>query len=101
MAMKKENAAMSTESTQHDGRVTMPLASDVFARAIQQMHRFVCGLHGHDVLLHFEVGRMSLQCTACGYETPGWDLQKASQCSNAIDPSRIVRAPYLRQRQAT
>ena len=44
-----------------------------------KVRQFICGLHGHDALLHFEHGRMSLQCTSCGYETPGWDLKKASE----------------------
>jgi hypothetical protein len=31
-----------------------------------RLHQFVCGLHGHDSLLHFERGRMSLKCVSCG-----------------------------------
>ena len=63
------------------------------------IRRFICGLHGHDALLHFERSRVSLQCTSCGYETPGWDL--------ANDPSRrtaerefttVFRLPLLPRR---
>jgi hypothetical protein len=41
------------------------------ARRVQQ---FVCGLHGHDMVRHFDKGRMSLQCVSCGHESPGWEL---------------------------
>ena len=34
-----------------------------------------CGLGGHDMVLRFEPGRMSLECVSCGHNTPGWTLQ--------------------------
>ncbi|MGH9143503.1 MAG: hypothetical protein ACRD2I_20390 [Vicinamibacterales bacterium] len=37
----------------------------------------LCGLGGHDTLLHFEDERMSLRCVSCGHETPGWELNQA------------------------
>jgi hypothetical protein len=43
-----------------------------------QMRQFVCGLHGHDTLLHFEGRHVSLVCASCGYESPGWSLPGAS-----------------------
>lgn len=45
----------------------------LWTRAVGQFQSAVCGLHGHDPLLHFEQGRMFLRCTSCGHETPGWD----------------------------
>jgi hypothetical protein len=44
---------------------------------VTQLRQFICGLHGHDSLLHFEHGRISLLCTSCGHETPGWDVKGA------------------------
>ena len=41
-------------------------------RGWQRLH---CVLHGHDAYLHFEQHRISLRCVACGYQTPGWNLQ--------------------------
>ena len=41
-----------------------------------RLRTFVCGLGGHDVLLNFEPRRLSLRCTSCPYETPGWTLEK-------------------------
>lgn len=33
-----------------------------------------CAFRGHDMILHFEPNRLSLQCWACGAQTPGWRL---------------------------
>jgi hypothetical protein len=37
----------------------------------------ICGLRGHDFLVHFEPKRMCLECSACRYQTPGWQLAGA------------------------
>jgi hypothetical protein len=75
-------------------------ATGVIMRAAEQFRQFCCSLHGHDALLHFEQGRISLQCTSCGYETPGWDLRPEKAQSAAIGkPSRIVRMPLVRERR--
>lgn len=74
----------------------------MISRAAEQLRQFLCGLHGHDALLHFEQGRMSLQCTSCGYETPGWDLTASEppQRSNVMESSpRVVRMPLVRERR--
>ncbi|HET7697997.1 MAG TPA: hypothetical protein VFK57_19945 [Vicinamibacterales bacterium] len=36
------------------------------------VRRACCGLGGHQMMLHFEPGRLSLQCVACGAKTAGW-----------------------------
>src|SRR6267142_7242878 len=72
------------------------------AMVTDKVRQFLCGLHGHDALLHFEHGRMSLQCTSCGYETPGWDLRATDepQHSHVIGTSsRVVRMPLVRERR--
>jgi hypothetical protein len=45
----------------------------LLARAVAHVQAAVCGLHGHDPLLHFDDGRMYLRCASCGYQSPGWD----------------------------
>src|SRR5258705_12499975 len=72
------------------------------AMVTDKVRQFLCGLHGHDALLHFEHGRMSLQCTSCGYETPGWDLRandEAPQAAAEFKSSRVVRMPLVGQRR--
>ncbi len=60
----------------------------LMGKAFGQLRQFICSLHGHDALLHFESGRMSLRCTSCDYETPGWDLRE--RCTITAQP-RYVR----------
>ena len=84
--------------------------TDVFAqptirllgRVAAQVGQFVCGLHGHDALLHFEQGRISLQCTSCGYQTPGWDVKVKGVPASAETPQtarHIIRLPLIGERR--
>jgi hypothetical protein len=75
-------------------------ASGLLARAADGLRQFICGLHGHDALLHFEQGRMSLQCTSCGYETPGWDVKGAPQRTDVTAKPRLMRMPTVHRRAA-
>lgn len=77
-----------------------PASEPLVARALQQVRQFICGLHGHDALLHFEQGRMSLQCTSCGHETPGWDLRTQPRRAAADAGARLVPMPLARARRA-
>ena len=42
---------------------------------MQSLQRMICGLRGHEAVLHFEPHRLSLRCLSCGHETTGWSLQ--------------------------
>lgn len=64
-------------------------------RLCDRVRQFVCGLHGHDALLHYEHGRMSLLCSSCGYESPGWDLKELPRAKTG-NGERIVRLPIGR-----
>jgi hypothetical protein len=75
------------------------MVTGLFARAFQQIRQFTCGLHGHDALLHFETGRLSMRCTSCGYETPGWDLKPGSRDAHVQAKARLVRLPLVRERR--
>jgi hypothetical protein len=63
------------------------------ARIGEQVRQFICALHGHDSLLHFEQGRVSLMCSSCGYETPGWDVKTTSAQQKAATAAKpgVVR----------
>jgi hypothetical protein len=97
VVLKMENAAMVTDP----GRTFAPSSQPgVFERGMTHVRQFICGLHGHDALLHFEHGRMSLQCSSCGYETPGWDLKPAAtQTERVPQGSRAVRVPLVSDRR--
>lgn len=55
---------------------------------IQNLQRMMCGLRGHDAILHFERNRLSMRCLSCGYETAGWtfesDTRRAGRSANAV-----------------
>jgi hypothetical protein len=34
----------------------------------------MCGMRGHDLLLHFDQHRIWLECCHCGRQTPGWHV---------------------------
>src|SRR6185436_5338557 len=66
-------------------------------RVMDRLRQMMCGLHGHDTLLHFDKDRMSLRCVSCGHETPGWELNEVPPTVTAQpEPRRhaIVR-PHL------
>jgi hypothetical protein len=73
----------------------------MLTKAMEHLRQFICGLHGHDALLHFEQGRMSLQCTSCGYESPGWDVNGVPERTvREVAKPRLVSMPLVRQRRA-
>ena len=70
--------------------------ADILGGVGESVRQFICGLHGHDSLLHFEEGRMSLLCSSCGHETPGWDVKAAPvQREITQTSSRVVRMPFV------
>jgi hypothetical protein len=75
----------------------------LLARLTVKIRQRVCGLHGHDSLLHFDNGRISLMCSSCGHETPGWDVSgRAARQQAAPAPSRVphvVRVAYADERR--
>ena len=43
-------------------------------RAMTRLGQLVCGMRGHDPVLHFEANRVMMRCTSCGHDTPGWEI---------------------------
>jgi hypothetical protein len=64
-----------------------------------KVRQFLCGLHGHDALLHFGHGRISLQCASCGYETPGWDVRSAKELTKNVESTQVVQLPLVDHRR--
>jgi hypothetical protein len=61
-------AATSTTEARNDAD------SGFMSRMVIRMNQAVCGLHGHDSVLHFEGNRVMMRCTSCGYDSPGWEI---------------------------
>ena len=59
-----------TATPDMQGRV----ASGLMARAASRLSQVLCGLRGHDSVLHFEGNRVMMRCTSCGHDSPGWEI---------------------------
>jgi hypothetical protein len=89
---------MSTDSLRQTA--TTPFETGIVARLSVHLRQFVCGMHGHDSLLNFEHGRMSLLCSSCGYESPGWDVKATHQSDETAQTKpRVMRMPLVRARR--
>lgn len=49
-------------------------STGLLARVIGRLGQMLCGMRGHDSVLHFEGNRVMMRCTSCGYDTPGWEI---------------------------
>ena len=56
-----------------EGSTPHPLVR-VLSAFIQQVARIWCGINGHEIMLHFEPNKLSLQCSLCGYASEGWEV---------------------------
>jgi hypothetical protein len=45
-------------------------------RAVWRLGQLLCGVRGHDSVLHFEGKRVMMRCTSCGHDTPGWEINE-------------------------
>ena len=54
--------------------VTPEATAGLVSRAVSRLGQLICGLKGHDSVLHFEGKRVMMRCTSCGYDTPGWEV---------------------------
>ena len=43
-------------------------------RVMARLGQLLCGLRGHDSVLHFEGKRVMMRCTSCGHDSPGWEV---------------------------
>jgi hypothetical protein len=69
---------------------------DLATRVLNQVRQSFCGLHGHDSTVQFERDRMFLRCASCGYESPGWALDKKPLTVKAReDARRSALSPQL------
>jgi hypothetical protein len=64
----------------------------------------LCGLHGHDALMHFEKGHISLLCASCGHQSPGWEFggtaaRRATAPVATTTPARGVVMPFVSARK--
>jgi NAD-dependent SIR2 family protein deacetylase len=46
----------------------------VMSRVASRLSQTLCGLGGHDAVMHFQGNRVMMRCTSCGHDTPGWEV---------------------------
>ena len=63
-------------------------------RAVVRLSQLLCGMRGHDAVLHFEGKRVMMRCTSCGHDTPGWEV-------NGRAPRQRYEGDARRHRLAT
>jgi hypothetical protein len=80
-----------TATTTMDGAQA---AGSAMNRAIARVGQLLCGLRGHDSVLHFEGKRVMMRCTSCGHDSPGWEVSgRAPRQRFEGDARRHVLAP--------
>jgi hypothetical protein len=80
------------------GTTTRGTPSSALARAMGWLGQMLCGVRGHDSVLHFESNRVMMRCTSCGHDTPGWEIGgrgprqrfEGDKRRHAIAPKRLV-----------
>jgi hypothetical protein len=64
-----QQLATTTEVTRQETK-----DAGLMARLATRLGQVMCGLQGHDAVLHFENKRVMMRCTSCGHDTPGWEI---------------------------
>jgi hypothetical protein len=84
------NDPRSMASRENRRAVSQPMQEEgLGGRILDWLRQAICGMHGHDTMLHFQQERMSLRCVSCGHETPGWSL-------NEVPPTVTIRGDARR-----
>lgn len=50
------------------------VSTGVVVRVMGRLGQLLCGIRGHDSVLHFEGNRVMMRCTSCGHDSPGWEI---------------------------
>ena len=75
------------------GEDTQTVAS-VVNRVVARFGQLLCGMRGHDSVLHFEGKRVMMRCTSCGHDSPGWEVSgRGPRQRFAGDAHRHVLTP--------
>jgi hypothetical protein len=69
--------------------------SQFVQRASRRAGQLRCSLTGHNVLLRYQPTKLSLQCATCGYESPGWEIERGHTVTSpapAFEPQAVGSA---------
>jgi hypothetical protein len=83
-----------------DGTMT---TDGLISQMTTKIRQSICALHGHDALMHFEKGHISLLCTSCGHQSPGWEFgagaRRATPAATATPARTGVVMPFVNARK--
>jgi hypothetical protein len=48
--------------------------ADRLGSLLGSLSQVLCGVRGHDAVLHFEGKRVMMRCTSCGHDSHGWEI---------------------------
>src|SRR5438128_6353206 len=73
-------------------------ALSLMARVTARFGQILCGMRGHDSVLHFEGNRVMMRCTSCGHDSPGWEISgrgprqryEGDRRRHVLAPQRLV-----------
>ncbi len=74
----------------------------IFSRLWKRTQYLLCGLHGHDPMLHYDESRIYLRCASCGHETPGWELEQSRprvRFNGKVEHAFAVRSSTFEERR--
>ncbi len=91
------NGLSAFRQAQRNGRTGT--VTGLFDRVVTTVHQSLCGLQGHDALLHFDHGRISLLCTSCGHESPGWEVKPGAAPARIAPKAALVHLPLVQHRK--
>ena len=60
-----------------------------------RVHRLLCSISGHDLVLKVEPKRLALQCVSCPYETAGWTFDHPPLAKSFPSRRAVGRSPRL------
>jgi hypothetical protein len=99
LCLKRDGAAEGLPAFWRARRNARTTVTGIFDRVVTTVHQSLCGLHGHDALLHFDQGRISLLCTSWGHETPGWEVKQGAAQTRVAPKANLVRLPLVQHRK--
>jgi hypothetical protein len=83
--------------------IRVPIMWRLMERLLDVVRVALCGLRGHDTVLHYEPERLALRCLNCGQQSVGWSLPLNPPPKSpgfAAFPSRAaVSGPRQRRRE--
>jgi hypothetical protein len=74
------------------------IGTALVARTVTRLGQLLCGVRGHETLMHREGKRMMMRCTTCGYDTPGVEISEREPRRRFEGDARrhqITRSPRL------